>query len=333
MQADSRANRKSVTPGLRLPWGRIAWLAGTAAAAVSGGFLVHGIASHWEAIEPLLRRASIPMLAISVTVYLLSAVAAAWVWIGWLHLLRIPMCWPLAMSIGLTSQIAKYIPGNVAHHLGKAALARQAGAPLFRVAGSILGELLAAPVLGVATLGLVLAIDPAAIPDPWTRGIGDGELRAVGVAAVAVIVLAAALSPRLAASVVRLFSLESCEVRPGPALRIVVSGCMMFTAAGLSLHGVVVALAPEAGIAPGLSVAVFTLAWTMGFLTPGAPAGLGVREVLIVAGLSPVIGPPAAVGAAVLHRLVSAIGDILAFALGCSLAMRSRPVAVPGDAP
>ena len=57
------------------------------------------------------------------------------------------------------------------------------------------------------------------------------------------------------------------------------------------------------------AVFAFVVAWLAGFVTPGAPAGLGVRETVLVLGL-PQLGP-AALGVAIGHRVVTAIADAL----------------------
>ena len=56
----------------------------------------------------------------------------------------------------------------------------------------------------------------------------------------------------------------------------------------------------------------------------GAPAGLGVREAILVATLSGSIGPTAAVTAAIAHRLLSAAVDAGAFAAGVLLLSQSE---------
>ena len=58
-------------------------------------------------------------------------------------------------------------------------------------------------------------------------------------------------------------------------------------------------------------VGAFGLAWIAGFLIPGAPAGLGVREALFVALIAPEVGAGAALACAILHRLVTAIADLV----------------------
>ncbi|GHC68067.1 hypothetical protein [Limoniibacter endophyticus] len=55
----------------------------------------------------------------------------------------------------------------------------------------------------------------------------------------------------------------------------------------------------------------FSVAWLIGLLTPGAPAGLGVREAAIVLFLAEVAPAPIVLKAALLGRLVTTIGDLL----------------------
>jgi len=66
---------------------------------------------------------------------------------------------------------------------------------------------------------------------------------------------------------------------------------------------------------------VFALAWVAGFVTPGAPAGLGVRDAILMTGLTPVYGAGTALGLTVILRLVTSAGDGVAFLIG--LAFRS----------
>jgi hypothetical protein len=58
------------------------------------------------------------------------------------------------------------------------------------------------------------------------------------------------------------------------------------------------------------------VAWTAGFVTPGAPGGLGVRDALLVGMLTPAFGPAVSVGIALAFRIVTTLGDIVAFVVG-----------------
>lgn len=61
-------------------------------------------------------------------------------------------------------------------------------------------------------------------------------------------------------------------------------------------------------------VGVAAAGWLLGFVVPGAPGGLGVREVVFVAGLSALGVPPTvAAVSALAHRLITVVGDIILF--------------------
>lgn len=60
-------------------------------------------------------------------------------------------------------------------------------------------------------------------------------------------------------------------------------------------------------------VSVFILAWLFGFIVPGAPGGIGIREFVLVLLLSAMIGETNILFAALIHRMISTIGDILAY--------------------
>jgi glycosyltransferase 2 family protein len=51
----------------------------------------------------------------------------------------------------------------------------------------------------------------------------------------------------------------------------------------------------------------------IGFITPGAPAGLGVRESIMILILTNFIGQPTAAFVALISRLVVTIGDLVFF--------------------
>ena len=61
---------------------------------------------------------------------------------------------------------------------------------------------------------------------------------------------------------------------------------------------------------------LFTAAWVVGYMLPGAPGGLGVREAMMLALLAPVLGTTVALGVSVTMRLSSMAGDGLAFLVG-----------------
>ena len=57
----------------------------------------------------------------------------------------------------------------------------------------------------------------------------------------------------------------------------------------------------------------FAISWVVGFITPGAPAGLGVRETIMILILTSFIGEPSAAFVALISRLVVTLGDLVFF--------------------
>ena len=81
-----------------------------------------------------------------------------------------------------------------------------------------------------------------------------------------------------------------------------------------ALHGFFLARSLGANSAEACASMGFSpLANVLGFVALAAPAGVGVREAVLVAGLGPIIGASGAIGAAVASRLVSLVADLATF--------------------
>jgi uncharacterized membrane protein YbhN (UPF0104 family) len=64
-----------------------------------------------------------------------------------------------------------------------------------------------------------------------------------------------------------------------------------------------------------LIIAAYTVSWVMGFIVPGAPGGIGVRESVLLLILGNYFKSDIVLMAVILHRIISIIGDVIAFAL------------------
>lgn len=61
---------------------------------------------------------------------------------------------------------------------------------------------------------------------------------------------------------------------------------------------------------------IISFSWLIGFISPGAPGGLGVREIIVLKLLSPLI-PISVIGSAsILFRILCISGDLLSFIIG-----------------
>ncbi len=56
-------------------------------------------------------------------------------------------------------------------------------------------------------------------------------------------------------------------------------------------------------------ISIFSLAWLVGFVTPGAPGGVGVRETIIILTMSPLLMKGQALELALIYRLITIFGD------------------------
>jgi glycosyltransferase 2 family protein len=251
-----------------------------------------------------------------------SIMALAW------HLLLRAMGIDVAArrSVGIyfTTQIAKYLPGNVGQHVGRVYLASANGMPAMRVGMSMIVEI--ALVVGAAVV-LALPLAPqilARLQDsrfPWLPV-------ALAIAACGAIAVYALRRHRHVASLMEHARASWRHANTAGGRRFLLGASALellgMTLAGASLA--VLAVSSEATIttsAIATSIAVFSAAWIVGFLAPGAPAGLGIREAILLAGLSPTFGAGTAVQIAILFRVLSVSADLVALCVG-GLLLRAR---------
>ena len=69
-------------------------------------------------------------------------------------------------------------------------------------------------------------------------------------------------------------------------------------------------MAPALGIT---IVGLYILSWLVGFLTPGAPSGIGIREFILLMFLGGILNEDILLSAIIVHRALQIAGDILAY--------------------
>jgi len=259
--------------------------------------------------------------------YALSQFLAALAWARTLSIFSVRLAPGRAATQLLVSQIGKYIPGNVAHFLGRLALARADG-----VAGTVVGLALVVEIgLVLAAGGVLLAVLLLVAPDiiqPMISGSSAATQRWLMIAAMC------ALGACVVACcwiVFRRVRLEASSARLDlPQLPFAfLLHLVNFVILGLSLAFAVQAVAPGSGAGLFLPMSVFIAAWTIGFLTPGAPGGIGIREGLIALGLGLAIGNGPALATALVHRALAVLGDLAVFLVGVFLRAESSSTAMP----
>jgi len=71
-------------------------------------------------------------------------------------------------------------------------------------------------------------------------------------------------------------------------------------------------------------VGLYIMSWVIGFLTPGAPSGLGIREVVLLMFLSGIVYEEILLSTIVIHRALQVAGDIVAYGMAWSYAHLRR---------
>src|SRR6056297_2358068 len=209
-----------------------------------------------------------------------------------------------ASSAFLSSQLGKYLPGNVGHFAARHVLSRRHGASHRALVGATLLEAL----LLVAAAGALAVM----VFQPIISG-GLGPMMEAAWLAPVVVAFVLGLGLALARRKGWLDSelgLPRLVVELGTAFGMALafflasSGCFVLMSGSLGL-GAWLPLVPW-----------IAAAWLLGFVVPGAPGGLGIREFVLVLGLTPLIGEAQAALDALLFRLVTISGDALMSAIG-----------------
>jgi len=283
---------------------RVASIGGTVLCVVAAVLLIARCLALGDAVGEQLSRLSVSSFVIALLLYLVGSVLLAFAWVVLVRASAAgsPRTWPLLRG-HLRAQVAKYLPGNVFHFAYRHVAARREGvahASLGAALGLEAALLLAAA--GIVALGVVSDPRIEAVV-PWARQF---VWLAPSLALLAWLALSF-VAPR--------FGIPDAPVmQRAPRLALVLAiNFVFFALAGAALRE----LQPQAGAMPFSAwCGWLALAWLLGYVTPGAPAGLGLREGVLALGLTPVLGESEALALALVYRLVTVIADGVLAAVG-----------------
>ena len=273
----------------------------------------------------------------------LTSLAHAWAGIAWGWILQTlgydrPPRW--AMNTYLTTNLAKYLPGNIWHFYGRVRACQTVTIPLEAAVVSVVLEALL-----MASAALILALG-SGVAWPWS--------------ALALLLMAGSLHPRCLNPVVTALS-RSKQKQVTPALTETDTPPSPRTIAPLDpldpnvldpqplepasptqglLHGypwkpllgevlfvlgrgggfglIVLGLVPLDVAQLGAIVSGFSVAWFLGLVVPGAPGGMGVFEASALILLGGTLPSNVVLASVALYRLISTLGEIIGAGLGLS---------------
>jgi uncharacterized membrane protein YbhN (UPF0104 family) len=293
------------------------------------GLLGRQVAGDADGLGAALGRIGVGHAVLSLVAAVVGLGASGLAWRSMLAALGSPLPVLAVPPVFFVAQLGKYLPGAVWPYLAQVRLGRQYGVSPARSAAASVLFVVAHCASGAAVAAAVL---------PW---VSPGLTRRFWWALVFAPLLLLALHPRLLLPLLRAAHRLArrgeapdrlAGRRLGAGLGWLLAVWVCYGASLLAL------LAPlrTGGLLPGaaLSLGGYALAWTVGFaaaavLVVAAPAGLGIREVVLIALLAPVSSATAATAVALVSRVAQTGGDALWALAGTLLAARSgdRPAA------
>jgi hypothetical protein len=282
--------------------------------AVTVGLGGYAVAREWAGVRAGLASLGPGTAAAALLSVLAAMLATMQAWRVLLAGLGSPLPARPAARILFVGQLGKYLPGSVWPVLAQMELGHAYHVPRHRSASASVLTMLMSLLTGLLAALVTLPWAAGATPYRWAFAIAP--------------VLLVCLHPRLLNALLGWL----LRLARRPALELPLTGRVVAAALawslgawvlyGLQIWLLVVRLGAPPGRAALLAVGGYAFAWSAGFLIVIAPAGAGVRDVLLVAVLGPVLGVGSATAVALMSRVLTTVGDLLGAALAAGSSRR-----------
>ncbi|AIY40064.1 hypothetical protein; putative membrane protein [Collimonas arenae] len=279
-------------------------------------------------MKDISRHLTAPVLGSIVIAALLYATiipVSAWAWKRMLADIGYARPWrELSMIMGVT-QIAKYLPGNVGQHIGRAAMSMARGITLRPFFITVFSETLLA-----LLAALIVGSTGAFFSQAGLANFSSAHQTVFIPVLIGLLLLTLLLYRPLAPRLLKWLAPANNSTFEGMLPRLPTlfqafgAYSLNYVTIGAGIFVMVTVLLPEMKHDFMLLLASFALAWVAGFFTPGAPAGLGVREVLMLGMLTPSYPGSSALLVIVGFRLVTILGDSICFLFAYLMLIFSR---------
>lgn len=284
-------------------------------------YFVRRFAAHFDGIRDLGPAGPLGLLLVATSVaYALLLVLLAWAWRDLLKAAGAQVGSFLApFEVYSRSQIGKYLPGNVFHFVGRQVLGIRKGWSHTELgAASVFENIL-----------LILAASACTVfgvTSWYQRELSQGPAASLWIAPIVVLIAWGSLialgrftrlkkSDRFAAF--RKLATSSVLFRAWVLQVTFFVGCgiLLWTLAHWRIPGLDLRDLP-------VFLFAFSVSWLVGFVSPGAPGGIGIREVMLTLTLRKVIPEADTLLLGALLRLVTTGGDFLLWSAGALVGAR-----------
>lgn len=292
---------------------KIVTLLGSLVALVSLGFIGQQLFVNWSKVgDYQYTSATIWVLLSGILTYAGACFFLASAWYQILKALTAESLPDKAIrSIYARSQIAKYIPGNVLHIASRHISINRLGVSHQPLAVASVTE-----IIGLVLASCTISAIGGAAFGLWTDYVNQKQIYCL-LAIMAMLLLALPLIRRVCVKYIPAsrdllanFGLQWAF------LRVYLEYLVFFAIAGLILVGLVFQFDNRLDIYDILAIiASFSISWLFGFITPGAPSGIGIRETILVVSLDKILLSGNGVLIAILFRLITVGGDLMFFVI------------------
>lgn len=245
----------------------------------------------------------------TITVYIMGMA-----WTRWLTFFSKTKCKVAeALCVYAKANIGKYLPGNVMHYVERNLFASKMGIEQKKIAISSILEVLGL----VSVAGIIsISISVGQLSDALYNVLGENYIIIISIAiCIGIVGLVA---------IILVFRKKFMEIISEYSIKDFIKTFainLVFYAIVLSTLGfIMVLLFGYMGGTINLSnfkliITGYIIAWVLGFVVPGAPGGIGVRELVISVLLGPIVGEQLMLTLSITHRLITIIGDFCAYVI------------------
>jgi uncharacterized membrane protein YbhN (UPF0104 family) len=281
-------------------------------------FLLKALKDNWLGVSAIRISANGWLILVAATVItLLAHIWAGWIWTWVLRELNQTVSSPEFIQVYLKTNIAKYLPGNIWHYYGRIMAAKNANVPTNIATLSVLLE----PLLMLAAALIIIVLFGSELV------VNNLKFNLIILQFLALIIVLSILHPRFLNPAIKLLDrwknkksdgenqlINSFIIKRYPVKPLL--GELVFLglrAAGFILTMLALTSVNWAQIP--LLVGVFSCAWVLGLVVPGAPGGLGVFETTAMLLLQYHFSAALVISAIALYRLISILAETVGAAL------------------
>ena len=283
--------------------------------AVAVALCGYAVVRQWPEVRAGLASLGFVSVAGAMVGVLLALLATMQVWRVLIGALGSPLPVRASARVMFIGQLGKYLPGSVWPVLAQMELGTAHRVPRHRSASASVLTMLLTLLAGLLVALVTLPFVSGSTSYWWVFLVAP--------------VLLVCLYPKLLNGVLnRMLRLTRRPPLEQPLAGRAIAGALAWaliswTCYGLQIWLMAIRLGAPYGTGALLATGGFAFAWCVGFLVVFAPAGAGVRDVVLVAILSPTLGVGNATAVALVSRVLLTVADLITAAVAAGFGRRS----------